>query len=329
MSATDIGIDLGTANVIITLGDKGIVVNEPSVVAYDKKKHCVLAVGNEAYKMIGRTPEYIVAVKPLKDGVISDNEMTEAMIIEFIRKVIGRIVKPRIILCVPSSVTDVENRAVVEAALCAGARKVFIIEEPIAALLGAGIDISKPNGTMVVDVGGGTADIAVVSFNGIVKSCSLKMAGNKFDAAIIRGVTMKYKILIGEKTAEQAKKEIANVYNPTGEEKVTVKGRHLIKGLPESVEITDKDMYEFLHDSVMEIVDKIKEVFEQTPPELVGDILTNGIVLTGGGSLLQGLEELIESKTGIHTMTAEDPMTAVAIGTGKFIEFLAGYRDDK
>ena len=171
MSATDIGIDLGTANVIITLGDKGIVVNEPSVVAYDKKKHCVLAVGNEAYKMIGRTPEYIVAVKPLKDGVISDNEMTEAMIIEFIRKVIGRIVKPRIILCVPSSVTDVENRAVVEAALSAGARKVFIIEEPIAALLGAGIDISKPNGTMVVDVGGGTADIAVVSFNGIVKSC--------------------------------------------------------------------------------------------------------------------------------------------------------------
>ena len=161
MSATDIGIDLGTANVIITLGNKGIVVNEPSVVAYDKKKHCVLAVGNEAYKMIGRTPEYIVAVKPLKDGVISDNEMTEAMIIEFIRKVIGRIVKPRIILCVPSSVTDVENRAVVEAALCAGARKVFIIEEPIAALLGAGIDISKPNGTMVVDVGGGTADIAV------------------------------------------------------------------------------------------------------------------------------------------------------------------------
>ena len=185
MSATDIGIDLGTANVIITLGNKGIVVNEPSVVAYDKKKHCVLAVGNEAYKMIGRTPEYIVAVKPLKDGVISDNEMTEAMIIEFIRKVIGRIVKPRIILCVPSSVTDVENRAVVEAALCAGARKVFIIEEPIAALLGAGIDISKPNGTMVVDVGGGTADIAVVSFNGIVKSCSLKMAGNKFDAAIL------------------------------------------------------------------------------------------------------------------------------------------------
>ena len=305
MSATDIGIDLGTANVIITLGNKGIVVNEPSVVAYDKKKHCVLAVGNEAYKMIGRTPEYIVAVKPLKDGVISDNEMTEAMIIEFIRKVIGRIVKPRIILCVPSSVTDVENRAVVEAALCAGARKVFIIEEPIAALLGAGIDISKPNGTMVVDVGGGTADIAVVSFNGIVKSCSLKMAGNKFDAAIIRGVTMKYKILIGEKTAEQAKKEIANVYNPTGDVKITVKGRHLIKGLPESVEISDKDMYDF----------------EQTPPELVGDILTNGIVLTGGGAMLKGFTDLVTEAVGAPCYVADDPIECVAKGVAKAFDY--------
>ena len=293
MSATDIGIDLGTANVIITLGNKGIVVNEPSVVAYDKKKHCVLAVGNEAYKMIGRTPEYIVAVKPLKDGVISDNEMTEAMIIEFIRKVIGRIVKPRIILCVPSSVTDVENRAVVEAALCAGARKVFIIEEPI----------------------------AVVSFNGIVKSCSLKMAGNKFDAAIIRGVTMKYKILIGEKTAEQAKKEIANVYNPTGDVKITVKGRHLIKGLPESVEISDKDMYDFLHDSVMEIVDKIKEVFEQTPPELVGDILTNGIVLTGGGAMLKGFTDLVTEAVGAPCYVADDPIECVAKGVAKAFDY--------
>ena len=209
----------------------------------------------------------------------------------------------------------------VEAALCAGARKVFIIEEPIAALLGAGIDISKPNGTMVVDVGGGTADIAVVSFNGIVKSCSLKMAGNKFDAAIIRGVTMKYKILIGEKTAEQAKKEIANVYNPTGEEKVTVKGRHLIKGLPESVEITDKDMYEFLHDSVMEIVDKIKEVFEQTPPELVGDILTNGIVLTGGGAMLNGFPELVTEAVGAPCYVADDPIECVAKGVAKAFDY--------
>lgn len=320
MAATDIGIDLGTANVIITLGNKGIVVNEPSVVAYDKKKHQVLAVGTEAYKMIGRTPEYIVAVKPLKDGVISDNEMTEAMIIEFIRKVIGRIIKPRIILCVPSSVTDVENRAVVEAALSAGARKVFLIEEPIAALLGAGIDISKPNGTMVVDIGGGTADIAVVSFNGIVKSCSIKMAGNKFDAAIVRGVTQKYKILIGEKTAENAKKEIANVYKPTGKT-IVVKGRHLIKGLPESVEINDGDIYEFLHDSVMEIVEKIKEVFEQTPPELVGDILTSGIVLTGGGALLEGFDKLIAEVVGVPCYVAENAIECVARGVQKAFDY--------
>ncbi|MFR1582411.1 MAG: rod shape-determining protein, partial [[Eubacterium] siraeum] len=198
---------------------------------------------------------------------------------------------------------------------------VFIIEEPIAALLGAGIDISKPNGTMVVDVGGGTADIAVVSFNGIVKSCSLKMAGNKFDAAIIRGVTMKYKILIGEKTAEQAKKEIANVYNPTGDVKITVKGRHLIKGLPESVEISDKDMYDFLHDSVMEIVDKIKEVFEQTPPELVGDILTNGIVLTGGGAMLKGFTDLVTEAVGAPCYVADDPIECVAKGVAKAFDY--------
>lgn len=322
MSATDIGIDLGTANVIITLGNKGIVVNEPSVVAYDKKKHEVLAVGNEAYKMIGRTPEYIVAVKPLRDGVISDNEMTEAMIIAFIRKVMGKIFKPRIILCVPSSVTDVENRAVVEAALSAGARKVYLIEEPIAALIGAGVDISKPNGNMVVDIGGGTADIAVVSFNGIVKSSSIKMAGNKFDAAIVRGVTQKYKILIGEKTAENAKKEIANVFKPVGK-KMMVKGRHLIKGLPESVEITDYDMYEFLYDNIMEIVDKVKEVFEQTPPELVGDILTSGIVLTGGGALLPGFAQQISESVGVPCRVADDPITCVARGVQKAF----GYTD--
>lgn len=316
MASTDIGIDLGTANIIITLGNKGVVVNEPSVVAYDKKKQCVLAVGNEAYNMLGRTPEYIVAVKPLKDGVVSDNEMTEAMLIAFIKKVIGRIVKPRIILCVPSSVTDVEKRAVVEAALSAGARKVYLIEEPIAALIGAGIDISKPNGTMVVDIGGGTVDIAVVSFNGIVKSASLKLAGNRFDSAIVKGVTQKYKILIGDKTAENAKKEIANVFNPTGK-KITVKGRHLIKGLPESVEISDKDIYEFLIDEVMEIVDKIRSVFEQTPPELVGDILTSGIILTGGGALLKGLPELVSKKVGAPCYVADDAIECVAKGVQK------------
>ncbi len=327
MASTDIGIDLGTANIILTLGSKGIVVNEPSVVAYDKKKHMVLAVGNEAYKMLGRTPEYIVALKPLKDGVISDNEMTEAMIIEFIRKVIGRIVKPRIMLCVPSSVTDVENRAVVEAALSAGARKVYVIEEPIAALLGAGIDIAKPNGTMVVDIGGGTVDIAVVSFNGIVKSASLKMAGNKFDNAIIRGVNQRYKILIGEKTAENAKKQIGTVYKPTGEKKIVVKGRHLIKGLPESVEITDKDMCDFLSENVQEIIDKIKEVFEQTPPELAGDILTNGVILTGGGALLDGLSELISEATHAPCYVADNPIECVARGVAEAFNYIDELRD--
>ena len=266
MLSTDIGIDLGTASILVYIRGKGVVLKEPSVVAFDRDTNKIKAIGEEARLMLGRTPGNIVAVRPLRQGVISDYTVTEKMLKYFIQKAIGKrmLKKPRISVCVPSGVTEVEKKAVEDATLQAGAREVAIIEEPIAAAIGAGIDISKPNGTMVVDVGGGTADIAVVSFNGIVKSCSLKMAGNKFDAAIIRGVTMKYKILIGEKTAEQAKKEIANVYNPTGDVKITVKGRHLIKGLPESVEISDKDMYDFLHDSVMEIVDKIKEVFEQT-----------------------------------------------------------------
>lgn len=315
MSSIDIGIDLGTANTIITVGGKGIVVNEPSVVAYDKKKKQVLAVGEEAYKMIGRTPEYIVAVKPLADGVISDNVMAEAMISEFIRKVSGSmLLKPRIIICVPSSVTDVESRAVVEAALSAGARKVYIIEEPIAALLGAGIDISKPNGFMVVDIGGGTADVAVVSFNGIVKSESIKVAGNKFDDAIIRYVSQKYKLLIGEKMAETIKKTIMNVYDPKGDKTMQIKGRHLLKGLPVTMEINDLDAAEAVAELVMEIIDEIKAVLEVTPPELVGDIHENGIVLTGGGALLGGLDKAITQETRVKCYVAENPLECVARG---------------
>lgn len=313
--ALDIGIDLGTANIVITVSGKGIVLNEPSVVAYDKKKKAVVAVGNEAYKMIGRTPEYIVAVRPLKDGVISDNDMTEEMIREFIRIICGRsIVKPRVVLCVPSSVTDVERRAVVEAALSAGARKVFLIEEPIAALIGAGVDISKPNGTMVVDIGGGTADVAIVSFNGIVQSRSVKMAGSKFDAAIIRHITQKYKILIGEKTAEKAKIQLGNVYRPTGNKTMTVCGRQLIKGLPESITISDMDIFDALHENAMEIVEQVKLVMESTPPELVGDILTSGILLTGGGAMLGGLAELISDTVGAPCYVAKDPIECVARG---------------
>ncbi len=316
MSAVDIGIDLGTANTIITVGGKGIVIDEPSVVAYDKKKKQVLAVGEEAYRMLGRTPEYIVAVKPLRDGVISDNEMAEAMISEFIHKVSGSMMlKPRIIICVPSSVTDVECRAVVEAALSAGARKVYLIEEPIAALLGAGVDISKPNGTMVVDIGGGTADVAVISFNGIVESNSIKIAGNKLDAAIARFISQKYKLYIGEKTAEQAKIELANVFDPTGEKKMTVKGRHLIKGLPVSQEITDADISQAIKELIDELIDGIKKVFEKTPPELVGDIKQNGIVLTGGGAMLGGLDRLVSRETGVPCFVAEEPLKCVAKGT--------------
>ena len=316
MSAVDIGIDLGTANTIITIGGKGIVIDEPSVVAYDKKKKQVLAVGEEAYRMLGRTPEYIVAVKPLRDGVISDNEMAEAMISEFIHKVSGSMMlKPRIIICVPSSVTDVECRAVVEAALSAGARKVYLIEEPIAALLGAGVDISKPNGTMVVDIGGGTADVAVVSFNGIVESNSIKIAGNKLDAAIARFISQKYKLYIEEKTAEQAKIELANVFDPTGEKKMTVKGRHLIKGLPVSQEITDADISQAIKELIDELIDGIKKVFEKTPPELVGDIKQNGIVLTGGGAMLGGLDRLVSRETGVPCFVAEEPLKCVAKGT--------------
>lgn len=318
MSSMDIGIDLGTANTIITIGGKGIVVNEPSVVAYDKKKKQVLAVGAEAYRMLGRTPEYIVAVKPLADGVISDNVMAESMISEFIRKVSGSmLLKPRIIICVPSSVTDVERRAVVEAALSAGARKVYIIQEPIAALLGAGVDISKPDGNMVVDIGGGTADVAVVSFNGIVNSKSVKVAGNKFDDAIIKYISGKYKILIGEKTAETVKKAIANVFNPTGEIKMEVKGRHLIKGLPVTQEISDMDVAMAVSDLVVEIIDSVKSVLEITPPELVGDIHHNGIVLTGGGSLLGGLDKCISRETEVPCYVADKALECVARGVSE------------
>lgn len=315
MSSVDIGIDLGTANTIITIGGKGIVVNEPSVVAYDKKKHKVLAVGSEAYKMIGRTPEYIIAVKPLKDGVISDNDTTEAMVSAFIKKVSSSMMlKPRIILCVPSLITDVENRAVIEAALSAGARKVFIIKEPIAALLGAGIDISQAKGAMVVDIGGGTTDVAITSFNGIVQDTSIKVAGTKFDEAIIKYVSNKYKLFIGEKTAEQAKIQLANVYRPSENVKMVIKGRNLMSGLPESVEINEIDTYEALIDLVEEIVAGIRTVIERTPPELVGDILANGIVLTGGGALLKGLDKYVQEIIGSPCYVADNPLECVARG---------------
>lgn len=316
MASLDIGIDLGTANIMITMGKRGVVLNEPSVVAFNKKINQVVAVGEEAYKMIGRTPEYIVAVRPLCDGVISDHNMTESMINEFILKVSGRqLIKPRIILCVPSSITEVESRAVVEAARNSGSRKVYLIQEPIAAMLGAGVNISSPQGNMVVDIGGGTTDIAVISLNGIVKSASLKLAGNKIDQAIIRYVANTYKVLIGEKTAEQAKIQITDIMAPTGTKTMMIKGRNLIKGLPEKIEISDLDIYAAIKDEVYQIVDAVKGVLEVTPPELVGDIYTNGIILTGGGALLGGMAELISQETGIKCYPVDDAISCVAKGT--------------
>lgn len=312
----DIGIDLGTANVLISVGNKGVVLNEPSVVAFNKKLGEVIAIGDEAYKMIGRTPEYITVVRPLSDGVISDHKMTERMIMAFIEKVTGKqLLMPNIVMCIPSSITDVESRAVIEAAKIAGARQVYLIEEPVAAIMGAGVDISSPDGNMVVDIGGGTTDIAVISMNGVVAKLSMKVAGGKLDKAIVRYVSSRYRILIGEKTAEHAKMAAANVYSPDGSRKVSVKGRHLVRGLPEQIELTDYDIYEAIIDNIQEMIDGVRDVAERTPPELAGDIYRNGIYLTGGGALLFGLDKLMTSQLGVKCIVPDDPLSCVAKGT--------------
>ncbi len=312
----DIGIDLGTANVMISMGNKGVVLNEPSVVAFNKRLNEVIAVGDEAYKMVGRTPEHIVVVRPLSDGVISDHKMTKLMIMAFIEKVTGKqLFMPNIVMCVPSSITDVESRAVIEAAKNAGARQVYLIDEPVAAIMGAGVDISRADGNMVVDIGGGTTDIAVVSMNGVVTKSSVKMAGNKLDKAIVRYVSNRYRILIGEKMAENAKIAATNVYSPDGSRKIVVKGRHLVRGLPEQIELSDYDIYEAIIDNVYEMINAVKTVFEKTPPELVGDIYQNGIYLTGGGALLYGLDKLMSTQIGVPCHIADDPLSCVAKGT--------------
>ena len=264
----DIGIDLGTANMVVTMNDAGVILSEPSVVAYHKYKKEVVAVGRDAYNMIGRTPDYITIVKPLADGVITDVGMAEVMIKAFILEVLGKQpVKPRIARCVPSFITDIESRAVIEAAVSAGSRKVYLIQEPIAALLGAGVDISKPRGTMVVDIGGGTTDIAVVSLNGIVVSHSVTTAGNKFDQAILKYIAARHKLLIGERTAENIKKKIANVYNPGVKRKMKIGGKNFFTGMPQSMEITELDVYMAIEEHLSDIVEAIRCVYEQTPPE--------------------------------------------------------------
>lgn len=311
----DIGIDLGTANVIITMGNNGIVLNEASIVAFNTRTEQVIAIGTEAYKMLGKAPEHILVVQPLSDGVISDHKMTEHMVTAFIEKITGqRLFMPNIVMCIPSSITDVESRAVVEAAKTAGARKVYLLEEPVAALLGAGVDISTPNGNMIVDIGGGTTDVAIVSMNGIVSKASIKVAGNKLDREIVKYISNRYRVLIGEKMAEMAKISAANVYNPDGSRSIVVKGRHLIRGLPECIEISDYDIYEATIECINEIIAAVKSVFENTPPELVGDICKNGIYLTGGGALLYGIDKLISSEINVPCIIADDPLSCVARG---------------
>ena len=327
--AKDIGIDLGTASVLVYIKGKGVVLNEPSVVAIDKNTGRLLKVGAEAQAMLGRTPGNIVAIRPLRDGVISDYDMTERMLKEFIRKVTGgfHLFPPRIMVCVPSGITEVEERAVIDAGRQAGARRVYLIEEPVAAAIGAGIDITKPDGHMVVDIGGGTSDIAVISLSGVVESASIKVAGDQFNEAIVKYMRRKHNILIGERTAEQMKMEIGCVYPKEEEATIEIKGRCLMTGLPKVITVTSTEMLEAFEEPVERILEAVHGVLERTPPELVADISNNGIVMTGGGSLVDGFDRLIEARTGIHTVVAEDAISCVAEGTGKSLDSLNSMTD--
>ena len=319
----DIGIDLGTATVIAFVKGKGIVLREPSVVAVDNDTGNVLAVGGEARRMLGRTPGNIVATRPLRDGVISNYTITEKMLKYFIQKVGGKsIFAPRIMICIPSQVTEVEKKAVIDAASQAGARKVYLIEEPIAAAIGAGIDISKPQGNMVVDIGGGTTDIAVISLGGSVVSASLKVAGDKFDEAIVKYIKKKHNVMIGERTAEDLKINIGCVFPKIQDIEMDVRGRHLGTGLPVTLSIHSSEMMEALLEPAMQIVDAVHGVLEKTPPELAADISDKGIYMTGGGCLVDGLDKLLQEQLGINVMIAQDSVSCVALGTGKALDNL-------
>ena len=330
MSGTDIGIDLGTASVLVYTRGKGVVLKEPSVVAFDRDTNKIMAIGEEARLMLGRTPGNIVAIRPMRQGVISNYTVTEKMLKYFIQKAVGKRTfrKPRICVGVPSAASEVERKAVEDAAYQAGAGEVRIIEEPIAAAIGAGIDIEKPCGNMVVDIGGGTSDIAVISLGGPVESTSIKVAGDDFDEAIVRYMRKKHNLLIGEPTAEDLKINIGSVFRRPEVDYMDVRGRNLLTGLPVTVKVSSEETEEALRESTSQIIEAIHSVLERTPPELAADIASRGIVLTGGGAMLRGLEELITEKTGINTMTAEDPMTAVAVGTGKYVNLMAGYHEE-
>jgi len=319
----DMGIDLGTANCLVYVKGKGIVLREPSVVAIQRDNGHVLAVGEEAKQMIGRTPGNIIAIRPMKDGVIADFDVTQSMIKYFINKALrGRtfLVRPRVVVSVPSGVTAVEERAVREAALQAGAREAYLIEEPMAASIGAGLPVHEPTGNMIVDIGGGTTEVAVISLGGIVTSRSVRKAGDEMDESIIQHVKKTYNLMIGERTAEEIKIEIGTAYPLDVVETYEIRGRDLISGLPKTIEITSEEIYKALSDPVASIMDAIKSTLEQTPPELSADIMDRGIVMAGGGSLLRGLDRLVSEQTGMPVHQAEDPLLAVAYGTGRVLD---------
>lgn len=318
----DIGIDLGTANVLIYIKGQGIVLNEPSVVAIDQETKRPLAVGSEAREMLGRTPGKVNAIKPMKDGVIADFETTEVMLNYFIKKVNGKsfFQRPRILICCPSNITQVEKNAIKEAAERTGARKVFLEEEPKVAAIGAGMDISKPSGNMVIDIGGGTTDIAILSLGGIVESASIRVAGNAFDNDIIKYIKDKYKLLVGERTAEEIKITIGTVFPGSRNEKMEVRGRDLVTGLPHTITLTSEEVEEGLRESVYTIIHAAKGILEQTPPELSADIIDKGIVLTGGGSLVDGFNQILAQELKVPVFTAESPLTCVAEGTGILLD---------
>jgi len=329
-SALDIGIDLGTANVLVYIKGRGIVTREPSVVAIDSETNKILAIGEEARSMIGRTPGKIKAIRPLHEGVIADYSVTESMLKHFIQKVAGKslLFKPRIVICVPAGVTSVEKRAVLEAAMQAGAAKTYLLEEPLAAALGAGLDIYQAYGSMVVDIGGGTTDIAVMSLGGAVISDSLRIGGDKFDEAIIRYIKKEYNMLIGENSAEQIKQDIATVHENGRNISCEIKGRDLVSGLPKTIQINSDVIREALSESVSLLVECVKSVLERTPPELAADIVDRGIVLTGGGALLDGLDRLLFEKTGLPVYVAEEPLSCVVKGTAVALDNLEKIKEN-
>ncbi|HEX9917094.1 MAG TPA: rod shape-determining protein [candidate division Zixibacteria bacterium] len=325
--SNDIGIDLGTANTLVFIRGAGIVLNEPSVVAIEVSTKKVLAIGRVAKEMIGRTPGEIVAIRPLKDGVIADFEITERMLADFIRRVVKHryLMKPRIVISVPSGITEVEKRAVRDSAENAGAREVFLIQEPMAAAIGVGLPVEQPSGSMVIDVGGGTSEIAVIALHGIVTNTSIRIAGDEMDEAIVFYLKKNYNLLIGDRTAEEIKIKIGTAYPQDEEESIEIRGRDLVAGIPKTMKISSVQVREALSEPVSAIVDAVKLTLEQTPPELSADILDRGIILTGGGALLKGLDQRLREETSLPVNVADDPLTCVARGTGKVLEDMSRY----